>query len=179
MTVSLSDSWTLTSLHFTKDSKNTGIAPLFKIDAMTGEIVWQYGLTVTTVSGVSGGIQSTPVVGTGNLKDLVFISIARHPNKDSGVLVALNKEPGSVVWKYDMEKYSWSSPTVIYTPDQTGYIIQADSGGNLFLFDGLTGRLLYSIAPTNSNFEASPAVFGNIMVVGCRGDQKIFGIRLS
>jgi hypothetical protein len=78
-----------------------------------------------------------------------------------------------------MDKYSWSSPAVVYTADGTGYIIQADSGGNIFLFDGLSGKLLNTIAPTKSNFEASPAVFGNMLILGCRGDQKIFGIRLS
>ncbi|MDO4852949.1 MAG: PQQ-binding-like beta-propeller repeat protein, partial [Clostridia bacterium] len=168
-----------TSLHFTKDGNNSGVAPLFKVNAMTGEIVWQYGLTVVTISGVSGGIQATPVVGEGNLSNLVFIPIARYGGKDSGILVALDKQTGSVVWKYDMENYSWSSPAVVYTDDGTGYVIQADSKGNIFLFDGLTGKLLYSIAPTKSNFEASPAVYNNMLILGCRGDQKIFGIRLS
>ncbi|MBQ9189831.1 MAG: PQQ-like beta-propeller repeat protein, partial [Clostridia bacterium] len=168
-----------TSLHFTKDGSSNGVAPLFKVNAMTGKVEWQYGLTVTTVSGVSGGIQATAVVGEGNLKDLVFVPVARYGNKDAGVLVALDKATGSVVWQFTMDKYSWSSPAVVYTADGTGYIIQADSGGNIFLFDGLSGKLLNTIAPTKSNFEASPAVFGNMLILGCRGDQKIFGIRLS
>ena len=77
-----------------------------------------------------------------------------------------------------MEKYSWSSPAVVYTADGTGYILQADSGGNIFLLDGLTGNKLAQIAPTDTNFEASPAVYGQMLILGCRG-QKIFGIRLS
>ena len=48
-----------TSLHFTQDSGHKGVTPFFKINAMTGEIVGQYQLTVETVSGVSGGIQAT------------------------------------------------------------------------------------------------------------------------
>ncbi|MBR0082189.1 MAG: PQQ-binding-like beta-propeller repeat protein, partial [Clostridia bacterium] len=168
-----------TSLHFTKDKNSSGVAPFFKIDAMTGEIKWQYGVTVMTVSGVSGGIQATAVVGQGNLSDLVFIPIARYGGKDSGALVALDKETRAVRWQYNMEKYTWSSPAVVYTADGTGYILQADSGGNIFLLDGATGKLLSSIAPTDSNFEASPAVYGQMLIVGCRGDQEIFGIRLS
>ena len=49
----------------------------------------------------------------------------------------------------------------------------------LWLLDGATGRKLGQSAPTDSNFEASPAVYGNILVLGCRGDQTIFGMRLS
>ena len=173
-----------TSLHFTKDKNNSGIAPFFKIDAMTGKIVpnGTYGLNVYTVSGVSGGIQSTAAVGKAgsDLSDLVFITIARYPDKDRGLLVALDKNDfNHVVWKYEMDAYSWSSPTVVYNAAGKGYVIQADSKGRIFLLDGATGALLNTIAPTDSNFEASPAVFGNMLVVGCRGDQKIFGIRLS
>ena len=170
-----------TSLHFNKDKNNTGIAPFFKIDAMTGEIKGRYGLTVYTVSGVSGGIQSTAAVGKqgSNVSDLVFISIARYPDKDKGLLVALDKNTFDVRWKMDMDYYSWSSPTVVYNASGVGVVIQADSHGNIFMVDGASGRVLGATAPTDSNFEASPAVFGNILVLGCRGDQTIFGLRLS
>ena len=172
-----------TSLHFNKDGNNTGIAPFFRIDAMTGEIdqsTGRYGLTVFTVSGVSGGIQATAVVGKqgSNIADLVVIPIARYGGKDTGVLVALDKETFKVEWKMDMDGYAWSSPAVVYDSENKGYIIQADSKGRIFLIDGGSGSVLDTIAPTKTNFEASPAVFGNMIVVGCRG-QMIFGIRLS
>ncbi len=173
-----------TSLHFNKDGNNTGVAPFFKINAMTGEILpyGRYGLTVYTVSGVSGGIQSTAAVGRqdSNISDLVFTTIARYPDKEAGVLVALEKDTFNVRWKMDMDAYSWSSPTVVYSGAGKGYVIQADSKGRLYLIDGETGAVLGTNGTlTDSNFEASPAVFGNILVVGCRGDQLIFGIRLS
>lgn len=172
-----------TSLHFMKDKNNTGVAPFFKIDAITGEIKGRYGLTVYTISGVSGGIQSTAAVGRAgsNISDLVFISIARYGDKDAGILVALDKETFDVRWKMDMDAYSWSSPTVVYDSENNGYVIQADSKGRIFLLNGATGEVLNTISPTpkGSNFEASPAVFNNMLVVGCRGDQLIFGIRLS
>ena len=170
-----------TSLHFTKDSKNKGIAPFFKIDAMTGEIKGRYGLTVETVKNVSRGIQSTAAVGKAgsNVSDLVFISISGYETKDTGVLVALDKNTFDVRWKMDMDAYSWSSPTLVYNSAGNGYLIQADSSGNLFLLDGASGQVLGAAAPTKTNFEASPAVFGNMLVLGCRGEQKIFGIRLS
>ncbi|MDY2983199.1 MAG: pyrrolo-quinoline quinone [Eubacteriales bacterium] len=169
-----------TSLHFTQDSRATGVTPFFKINAMTGEIVGQYGKTVETVSGVSGGIQDTAVVGKNNLSDLVFVNFARcGGGKDKGVLVALHKDTMTEAWSMPLDHYSWSSPAVVYNTNGNGYIIQADSGGHIYLIDGRTGTVLDTIQPTESNFEASPALYGNYMVVGCRGDQKIFFIRLS
>ena len=170
-----------TSLHFTKDSSNKGITPFFKIDAMTGEIVGQYQLTVETVSGVSGGIQATAAVGQQNLSDLVFVPFARYNGKDKGVLVALYKDTMEVAWTMPMEHYAWSSPAIFYNGKGDGFLVQADSGGDIFLIDGRTGTQLDKISPTKngSNFEASPALFGNMMVVGSRGDQTIFFIRLS
>lgn len=167
-----------TSLHFTKDANNTGVAPFFKINAMTGEIVKQYGLTVHTVSGVSGGIQSTAALGEGSIDNLVIVSIARTPNMDDGVLVALDRNSFEVVWQFTMQNYAWSSPCIVYGSDGAAYVLQADSKGNLFLLDGTDGTLLNTLNLTDSNFEASPAVYGNMLVLGCRG-QKIFGVRIS
>ena len=170
-----------TSLHFNKDKNNTGIAPFFKIDAMTGEIKGRYGLQVFTVSGVSGGIQATAVVGKkgSNIEDLVVVPIARYGNKDAGVLVALDKETFTERWKFEMDNYAWSSPAVIYDASNNGYIIQADSKGYIFLIDAATGQQRGVLRPTETVFEASPALFGNMLVVGCRGGQKIFGIRIN
>ena len=170
-----------TSLHFTAVNSK-GVAPFFKINAMTGKIEKTYGLTVETVSGVSGGIQATAAVGRqgSNISDLVFVTIARYKNKDAGILVALDKNTFEVRWEQTMDGYSWSSPAVVYDTNGKGYVIQADSKGRITLYDGASGDILRTIGTlTDSNFEASPAVFGNIIVVGCRGDQKIFGIRLS
>lgn len=170
-----------TSLHFTQDSGHKGVTPFFKINAMTGEVVGQYQLTVETVSGVSGGIQATAAVGKNNLSDLVFVPFARYNGKDKGVLVALYKDTMEVAWTMPMEHYAWSSPAIFYNSKGDGYLVQADSGGDIFLVDGRTGSVLDKISPTKngSNFEASPALFGDMMVLGSRGDQTIFFIRLS
>ncbi len=173
-----------TSLHFNKDKNNTGLAPFFKIDAMTGEVK-KYALTVFTVSGVSGGIQATAVVGKAgsNIENLVIVPFARYGTKDAGVLVALDKETmtihDGIGWEFEMDAYAWSSPAVVYDSEDRGYIIQADSKGYLYLIDAATGQQRGALRPTETVFEASPALFGNMLVVGCRGGQKIFGIRLS
>ena len=170
-----------TSLHFTQDSGHKGVTPFFKINAMTGEIMGQYQLTVETVSGVSGGIQATAALGQNNLSDLVFVPFARYGGKDKGVLVALRKDTLEKEWDMPMENYAWSSPAIFYNSKGDGYLIQADSKGNIFLIEGRTGKVLDKINPTKngSNFEASPALFGNMLVLGSRGDMTIFFIRLS
>ena len=47
----------------------------------------------------------------------------------------------------------------------------------LHLLDARTGKLLDKIA-LGANIEASPAVFGNTIVVGTRG-MEIFGIDIA
>jgi outer membrane protein assembly factor BamB len=47
-----------------------GGTPIFKINAATGEIVWQTeDYTSYTVTGVSGGVQGTPILGRGDIAD--------------------------------------------------------------------------------------------------------------
>ena len=168
-----------TSLHFTKVN-NKGVTPFFKIDAMTGKILGQYQLTVETVSGVSGGIQATAALGQNNLSDLIFVPFARYGGKDKGVLVALRKDTMEKAWEMIMENYTWSSPAIFYDTKGDGYLIQADSKGNIFLIDGRTGTVRDTVNPTKNgaNFEASPAIFGDRLVIGNRG-QVIYFFRLS
>ena len=52
-------------------------------------------------------------------------------------------------------------------PQGKSYIIQCDSDGNMFLMEGRTGRII-NHAYLWANIEASPAVFGNMVVVGTR-----------
>jgi len=166
-----------TSLHFTaRDGQ--GKVPFFKINAMTGEIKGQYERNCLTVSGVSGGIQATAALGQGNMSDLVLITYARTPDRDNGVLVALDKETMELRWELTMENYSWSSPCIVYQANGRGFVLQADSKGNLFLLEGKDGTLLDVISLGGRNFEASPACFNDILVLGSRG-QEIYGVKIS
>ena len=165
------------SLHWQKEGDNSGQISVYKIDASTGEIVWEAPYDCHTVSGVSGGVQATAALGKGSISDLLIVPIARTPSTGSGVLVALDKETGKEVWSFSMNHYAWSSPVIVYDQDGTAYVVQADSSGNLFLLDAKTGTLLDTIN-LGSNIEASPAVFENTIVVGTRG-QKIVGINLK
>jgi len=170
-----------TSLHITAkgsaDPRKGGI-PIWKIDAATGEIVWRTpDYQCYTISGVSGGVQATPVLGRHDIADLVIYPIARTPGVNSGILVALDKDTGKEVWRTDLVNYSWSSPLAVYTPGGKSYIVQCDSVGTMLLIEGTTGKVLSSL-DLESNIEASPAAFGDMVVVGTRG-ERICGVRIE
>ena len=144
---------------------------------MTGEIVWEVPYSVHTVSGVSGGIQSSPVLGRPgtDMEGLIFYAIARTDTKQSGTLVALDTETGEEKWALDMEYYPWSSPVAIYDEAGKGYLVQCDSYGNAQLIDS-TGKVADTLF-LGGNTEASPAAFNNMIVVGTRL-RKICGIQI-
>lgn len=171
--------YTAPSLHWTASSASTGPISIYKLDAKTGEIIWEKPFDCHTVSGVSGGVQSSPLLGKAgtDLEGLILYSVARTPNGYDGALVALDTETGETVWEYYMDRYTWSSPTAVYTKSGKTYVVICDSVGNMSLLDGKTGEKLSNIG-LGSNIEASPAVFGDTIVVGTRG-QKIYGIKVS
>lgn len=151
--------------------------PLFKIDALSGEIVWKKDYSCYTEAAVSGGVQGSVASGQNKVSDLVFFPVARTPNAGSGVLAALDKKTGDVVWEFETKAYSWSSPTMIYDQNGDGYIFYPTFFGMTYLLDARTGSVLdkYDI---NGHTEASPAVYGNYAVIGHR-NEKTYCFRLS
>ncbi len=157
-----------------------GTTYLHKLDAATGEIIWEYKYTgVTYNEKVSGGVLSSPIIGKKgtDLEGLVIFSVARTPTPGGGTLVALDTETGDVVWENKLKNYCWSSPVAIYTAEGKSYFVQSDSIGKTFLFEGKTGKELTSIS-LGSNVEASPAIFENTIVVGTRG-QRIYAVTIG
>ncbi len=169
--------YTAPSLHWT-NTNGSGYICIYKLDAKTGEIVWEHRFDCNTLDGVSGGVQSTPLLGKPGtqLEGLILYTIARTPGVWDGKLVAFDTETGNIVWEKSMDCYTWSSPVAVYDEAGNAYIIYADSIGNMFMIDG-EGNKLASIE-LGSNIEASPAVFNDMLVVGSRG-QQIFGIKIQ
>lgn len=170
--------YTAPSLHWTaKDSKGT--IAIFKLNAKTGEIVWRYDFNCFTYPDLSGGVQSSPLLGKPgtNIENMIIYSIARTPNMYDGKLVALDTETGEVIWEQYMGNYTWSSPVAFYTEDGKAYVVICDSAGNAKLLDGTTGEE-YSRVGLGSNVEASPAIFEDTLVVGTRG-QRIYALKIS
>ena len=171
--------YTAPSLHWTKNSDNTGTISLYKLDAVTGEILWEKPYDAYTVDGVSGGVQSSPLLGQTctDMEGLIIYSVSRTPSQWSGVLVALDTETGAEVWTHSMDDYAWSSPVAVYDENGKGYVVICDFGGSVYFLDGATGQLLDSLE-LDGRVEASPAVFNDMLVVGTR-DLEICGIKIK
>ena len=177
------------------DSKETtGTCYARKIDGLTGEILWTVPFTVFTQTdsdtGVDGGILASPIVGKpGTAIDGLVIYTVSSLIKDDGsktaMMVAIDKETGTVAWQLDLENSGWtpSSPVPVYTADGQCYIVQclfkgviklikADAAGGTVV-DSVDIRELKGTDEPNS-FEATPAVFGNMIVVGSRSGHFFY-----
>ncbi|HAL74373.1 MAG TPA: pyrrolo-quinoline quinone [Clostridiales bacterium] len=169
-----------------------GEAVIYKIDAMTGEMLWQNSHSCWTKNAanygddINGGIMGTPVSGKMGMSDLVIFSFSMTTGIYSGnSVVAYDKETGDMVWEYKMANYSWSSPVDVYDQDGHGYILIPDSQGILHLIDGANGEKLATLQLTKAdretaagNIESSCAVFGDRLVIGTRGNF-IIGVKLG
>ena len=128
--------YTAPSLHWTAENSK-GYICIYKLDAKTGEIIWEHRFDCYTVSGVSGGVQSSPLLGKPGtqLEGLILYTIARTPNEWNGKLVALDTKTGEIVWEKAMANYTWSSPVAVYDKNGNAYILVGDSIGNLVMLD--------------------------------------------
>ena len=154
-----------------------GTSQLFKINALTGELIWYVDSAEIYQNDENGGGSfATPAIGKQELSELVYFHVART-EEDGGTLYAVNKQSGAVVWKYAMGKYGWSSPTCLYTESGKGYVLVGSSNGILRLFDGLTGTVVAS-TDLGSNIEGTPVVFDDMVVIGTRG-ARVFGLKIS
>lgn len=169
--------YTAPSLHWTAE-KSAGSTTIYKLNAQTGEVVWEYTRDCVTVTDVSGGVQATPLLGKAgtNIEGLVIYVIARTPTAYAGTMIAFDTETGEIVWEMDTKNYAWSSPTAFYTDDGKAYIVIANASGKVRLVDGATGEVLSALG-LDQTTEASPAIFGNMMVLGTR--EGIYGIKIS
>ncbi len=174
--------YTSTSFHpgWRAKENSTALIPIWKIDAVTGEIVAKnedyHCQTIGSPSQVSGGVQGTLELGKNDLEGLIFVPIAMTDGM-KGKLVALNTADMRVKWECDFARYPWSSPVAVYDASGKGYLIQCNQSGYIHLIDGQTGDIINEMS-LGSNIEASPAVYNNMVVVGTRGGL-IYGLDLN
>ena len=157
--------------------RQKGTTSFFKINAITGEVVWKYDYEVTSTDHITGGCISSAVLGQNALKGLVYTSFISTAGSTSGEAFCFDAATGRVVWRYTLDTYTWSSPLALYTESGKGYVLFFDHGGKAYLFDGTNGALLGSFT-LSEKIEASPCAFGDIIVIGTR-DRHIYGIRVS
>lgn len=160
---------------------------LRKINALTGELVWQHDVATVASYPNNGGVFATPALGQGETSDLVIFNVAKTTEpalcvfgrclgEFGGELIALDRQTGKVAWSRHLDDYSWSSPVVFTGTDGHSYGVFADAGGTMHLFDPNTGED-YSTISLGANVEASPAIYNDMIVVASY-DKKIFGIKI-
>lgn len=165
------------SFHLGWRSTGTAPVPIMKIDAETGEIVWQKDYECFTMDGVSGGLQSTVAIGQKQLKGYVYATMAMTGDSLQGVCVCLDCATGEVVWEHK-SYYAWSSPILVYNKDGSARLLYANCSGTMYMLDPLTGKELASSQLSDGAIEASPAAWDNYVVIGTRA-CKIWGLKLE
>jgi outer membrane protein assembly factor BamB len=164
-----------TSLHITATGDPiSGKIPIWKINAATGEKVWtSQSYPCVSRPAAKGGVQGTGLIGRGDISNVVVFPVASTPSTAPGLLVALDKSTGQEVWRFAMANYAWSSPVAVYTEEGKSYIVICDSAGMVFLLEGASGNVVASLntSAIGSVIEATPAVYGNTIVVGTRGKR--------
>lgn len=156
-----------------------GFSQLRRLDALTGAVEWSNAfecLGALTPKKIDAGLFATPAIGTGEVADLVFFTLARCPGPENGLLLALDKATGAEVWRLELPQYAWSSPTLVTDEGGARYLLQGGIGGLLRLIHARTGREVASLK-LSGDIEASPAVFDEMVVLGTRSD-RIHGIRV-
>ena len=163
-----------------------------RYDALSGKQIWE-----TSVGVYKGkkdkddvGAKASPVIGQHKLDKLVYFTVTGLSDEGrqqlglSGetpaVLIALEKESGKIVWSYGLSSRSESSPLAVYDKDENGWIIQCEQNGTIHLLEGLTGNVVNTLQ-LNAEIEASPAAYGNTMVIGTTGKNTsfVYGIELE
>lgn len=165
-----------TSFHSGWRGTNKEVIPIWKIDAETGETVWQTDYECYTESGVAGGVQGTMAIDSHS----VYVPVAKTDAKNGGILVSLDKKTGEKNWEFGTQIYSWGSPIRFDDASGKEYVIYNtgySSNGYVYLIDAKTGESLSSLN-LNGNIEASGVVFENWLVIGHRS-CRIVGIPLK
>lgn len=163
------------------DKQGIGTANFAKIDALTGREVWINRIEGQRVEEGSkhfdGGYYCSPLLGTGDCADLVFANCVLNTNGRNGEFVAFDRATGRTVYTTPLKCYSWSSPVGFINEADEMFVFTGDCAGRVYIIKGATGEILLT-KQIGSNFESSPVVIGNSLVLGSRGD-KIFKMTIK
>ncbi len=148
-----------------------------KLNALTGELIWQRDYSCAYQNYINGGALATPVVGKNDISDIVIFNVALTGTTNDGTLVAIDKNTGEEVWNRHLGAYSWSSPVDFISDDGKTYLILCDFLGDMHLIDPKTGQDLDKIS-VGGNVEASPSIYNDMVVVGTYA-KKVYGVKIK
>ncbi len=155
------------------DRSDSGVARFAKLQALTGMRVWDIGIPAVRREKGSkhfdGGFYASPLLGEGDCSGLIFSNVVENTNGPNGAFIAINRKDGTVAYTTPLSCYSWSSPVGFLTAEGKMIILTGDAIGNLYLIEGSTGRVI-SRRRVGYNFESSPLVLANTVIIGSRGN---------
>ena len=157
-----------------------GFSWFTKLNGLNGEEVWSTQIDGRCIGGekkIEGGMFSTPLVGHGDCEGMIFSNFCLHKSGRNGEFVAFDCKTGKTIYRQPLKCYSWTSPIALYNEKNEMFIFTGDTWGNVYLFRGKTGEMLYT-AHIGSNFESSPIIIGNKVVCGSRG-TKIYKMSIE
>lgn len=161
----------------------SGTANLAKINVLNGQECWSLKTPSYKVNRdgkhFDGGYYATPLLGRGNCKDRLFVNLVENsPDvRQPGYFVAIDKQKGEVLYRVKLKHYAWSSPVLFLNEKDECFVLTSDTYGNIYIFDGKSGEQL-CCQHVGSNFESSPVVVGNQIVIGSRG-RTIYKLTLG
>ncbi len=154
----------------------TAACTIRRLNALTGETEWTYEAPelIYQSKNAKTGVYASPVVGQESISDRVIFTVSYGNDAPSRVF-ALEKKTGKVIWETALEGLSISSPVAVYNEAGDAWIVQAEQNGKIHLINASSGKIVNSLQLTASEenaeleIEASPAVYGNLMVIGTTG----------
>lgn len=158
-----------------------GFSHFIKLNGLTGELIWEDTIPCHKLlygdKSSDGGMYVTPLLGEGDCEGLIFSSFCEQTSKTYSEFMAFDKQDGRIVYRLPMKHECWSSPVAFYNDKGEMFIFIGDRAGTVYLIKGKTGEIIAS-EKIGFNFESSPIVVDNKIIVGSRGN-KIFKISLQ
>lgn len=175
----------------------SGYSYFTKLNGLTGEEIWSSKIecrkieiyakerkdSTDTVAStkpikvIEGGMFATPLLGKGDCKNMIFSNFSTLESDNYGQFIAFDRATGEERYRVKLKYYSWSSPVAFYNEKNEMYVVTGDTYGYIYIIRGRDGKILHT-AKIGNNFESSPIVVGNSIVVGSRG-QEIYKLTIQ
>ncbi len=151
-----------------------GYSRLVKLHGLDGSLIWENKVPAYHAEHYGrefpGGMFATPLLGRKQANGMLYVNIAHLDEDGGGALLALDTSTGEILFQTPLQAYSWSSPAGFYNEAGELVVFTADAVGNIYLLDGSNGQVLFR-KRAGRNFEASPAIWGNSVIIGSRGRE--------
>lgn len=152
---------------------DNGFCYFIKLNGLNGEVVWEQkiaGKKAELGKTTEGGMFASPLIGVGDCEGLIFSNISPMETGNWGNFIAFDKASGEVKYRTPLKFYSWSSPVGLINEKGEMFIVTGDTYGNIYVIRGRDGKIVVT-KQIGNNFESSPIVIDNKIIVGSRGNE--------